>query len=409
MSTTQIKLSTNQRPFVMIYQDFLESELLNNHYQKLIYIYLKKFADSNNQCFPSIKTIARLTKISVSKVKQTLVELEEKGVISKENRIRKDGGKSTNRYTLYDYKELWKAKNVEEVEIAKENNFVNLKDVSTEALLKELEKRNKKNVPEATSQPTKVTVVETSTNAKANSFVENDCTPIETDCQTIFNDTDEKVNENQIVEVEEYTYEEIKEIYDYDVMVEDEPTKQEDIDNVIEILHDTLNTKKPTIRIEGQNKPTQVVINKLLKLDKDCLLYAIDKFNEQTDRIKNPTGYMLTLLYKSKEQMNLDMNNRIQHDMYNNSAMYCNNTGFNCDTQKSDVIEANDKNYTSQPLNHRFNAFPQQNYIKDDYREIEKQPLQKTSNEQMDEKALKKFMELQKKTGKFISEQIDES
>ena len=45
-------------------------------------------------------------------------------------------------------------------------------------------------------------------------------------------------------------------------------------------------------------------------------MYAIDKYQEQTDRIKNPTAYMLTLLYNAKEQSNLDITNQVQHDMY---------------------------------------------------------------------------------------------
>lgn len=60
-----------------------------------------------------------------------------------------------------------------------------------------------------------------------------------------------------------------------------------------------------------------VVISKLMKLDYSEIMYAIDKFAEQTERIKNPTAYMLTLLYNAKEQMNLDITNQVQHDMYN--------------------------------------------------------------------------------------------
>ena len=80
MARKKIQSATDQRPFIMVYQDFLESDLLDNYYQKLVYIYLKKFADSNNQCFPSIKKLSSLTKIGTTKVKQTLAELEAKGV-----------------------------------------------------------------------------------------------------------------------------------------------------------------------------------------------------------------------------------------------------------------------------------------------------------------------------------------
>ena len=82
------------------------------------------------------------------------------------------------------------------------------------------------------------------------------------------------------------------------------------------ILHSTLNTTKATIRIGGEDKPAMVVIGKMMKLTHLDIMYAIDKYQEQTDRIKNPTAYMLTLLYNAKEQSNLDITNQVQHDMY---------------------------------------------------------------------------------------------
>ena len=58
------------------------------------------------------------------------------------------------------------------------------------------------------------------------------------------------------------------------------------------------------------------VISKLMKLTYSGIMYAIEKFKEQTERIKNPTSYMLTLLYNAEEQRNLDIANQVQHDMY---------------------------------------------------------------------------------------------
>lgn len=115
MAKKKIQLTTDQRSFVMTYHDFLKSGLLDNHYQIVVFIYLKMFADGNNQCYPSVKTLSKLTKISVHKIKITLAELEDKGIIVKKNRTRPDGGKSSNLYTLYDYKELWNASSSEEI------------------------------------------------------------------------------------------------------------------------------------------------------------------------------------------------------------------------------------------------------------------------------------------------------
>lgn len=81
------------------------------------------------------------------------------------------------------------------------------------------------------------------------------------------------------------------------------------------VLHTILNTTKQTIRVGGEDKPSKVVIGKLMKLTYSGIMYAIQKYNEQTDRIKNPTSYMLTLLYNAEEQMRLEITNQVQHDL----------------------------------------------------------------------------------------------
>ena len=53
-----------------------------------------------------------------------------------------------------------------------------------------------------------------------------------------------------------------------------------------------------------------------MKLTYSEILYVVDKFKEQTDRVNNQEAYILTLLYKAKEQMNLDITNQVSHDMY---------------------------------------------------------------------------------------------
>lgn len=291
MARPKIKSATDQRPFIMVYQDFLESDLLDNHYQKLVYVYLKKFADSKNQCFPSVKTLSKLTKISVNKVKLTLAELEKKGVISKENRTRPDGGKSSNLYTLYDFKELWDAGSSEEVATVvdeyEDKKLISLLEAKGYTVIKE---------KELESEPTKAQTqaLELNQYDMVNNII--------------------KSNECQVME--RYTHDQIRHIFELDYILLDYPNYKTDVSTVENILYDVMNTSKPTVRIVGEDKPTRVVIGKLMKLDYSEIMYCIEKYNEQTERIKNPTAYMLTLLYNAKEQMNLDISNQVQHDMY---------------------------------------------------------------------------------------------
>lgn len=290
MSKQKIKQNTDQRSFVMVYHDFLKSKLLDNHYQIIIYIFLKMFANSNNQCFPSAKKLSQLTKIGITKVKATLNELEEKNIITKENRIRSDGGKSSNLYTIHDFKELWTADNNEEVstviEKYEDSKLISILESKGYMVIKE--KR-------PTSVPTKVTDVSTQLN-----------------CLKQFDNT---INLQESQDLERYTLKQIKQLFGYEAMVYDNPDQQEHIDSVMDILHTTMNTTKTTIKISGTDKPTMVVIGKLMKLNNESILYAIRKYKEQTVRIKNPTAYMLTILYTAPEQYKLDIANQVQHDL----------------------------------------------------------------------------------------------
>ena len=288
MDANKLKLNTDQRPFIMVYHDFLESELLDNPYQITLYICLKKFADKNNQCFPSLRKLTKISKMIQRKVQETLKELEEKRIISIENRAGTDGGKRSNLYTLCDFKEIWDAKNIGEVtkivdEIEEKQMIEALTDkgyyISKEKGL--------------VSEPTKA-----HTQAQFNQNLSKE----------------QNITTRAKSQVERYTMQDIRALYEYESLIIQYPNKLTDIDIVFDILYETLNTTKQTIRIGGEDKPKMVVIGKLMKLQPDDLIYSIDKYHEQTERIKNVKAYLLTILFNSLEQNYLDLMNLGHHN-----------------------------------------------------------------------------------------------
>lgn len=291
MARKKIKSSTDQRPFIMVYHDFFESRLLNEH-EKMVFISLKKFAGDKNQCFPRLKLISDDTGISKRKVQEILQGLKQKKIISIENRFRKDGGNASNLYTLHDYAEMWGAGSSEKLaEIIYEHD--------EDELIKELEARGY-------------------TVTKEKEPVSG---PSKAHAQALENDTYlEKNNTSQpekSQDPERYTMEQIRQLFDYDIMLLDDPCLQSDVDSVMDILYTAMNTSKPSIRIAGEDRPAMTVIGKLMKLDRESIIYAIGKYSEQTDRIKNPSSYMLTILYNAPEQYHLDIKNQVNHDMAN--------------------------------------------------------------------------------------------
>ena len=292
MARSRIKSVTDQRKFTIVYNDFLESDLLN-YYEKMVFIALKKFADNDTmRAFPSLKTIQKMTGISLSQVRRSIDHMKEIGVIAIEHRTDKEKGNQSNLYTLFDYAEIWNVGSSEDIATV-------IDDVSEMKLVAELKARGYKVTKEKEPESTEPTKEQLNQALELNQY-------------DMVNTT---INSERSQDIERYSLEQIKTYYDYDVMVQDNPSMKEEVDNVMQILKDALNTTKPTIRISGEDKPSMVVVAKLMKLTYSGIVYVIEKYKEQTNRINNPNSYILTMLYKAEEQMNLDIINQVQHDM----------------------------------------------------------------------------------------------
>lgn len=306
MENSKIKLNTNKRPFVMLYHDFIRCKLLNWN-EKDLYIILLMYVEKNSkQCFPSISELCNISGKSKNTVLKAINGLEEKRILKKETRVTKKG-QTSNLYTLYDIDTIWKSENIEELEtvVDKIEEKCMIEALTAKGYTVTKDK-------EPTSIPTKVEDVSPQ--------YQNDI-PIYTT----------KIPESQVPEVpedlERYTMDDIRQILDYDIMVHDHPHQQQDIDSVMDILYTALNTTKPTIRIAGEDKPSMVVIGKLMKLNYESIMYAIKKFSKQTERINNPVSYMLTMLYNAPEQFRLDIQNQASHDMSHWNTLKLNTAG----------------------------------------------------------------------------------
>ena len=352
----KIKMYTDQRPFTIIYNDCLKSDLFDNHYQIVIYVFLKMFADKNNQCYPSVKTLSKLSKIGVTKVKITLKELEEKHLISKENRTKPDGSQSSNLYTLYDFKELWESGNSEEAAAA-------VDEYEEKMMVEILRAKGYRVDKEEETVPNNATIVEdeVAVTEETATIVEDEETVVEEETvaeEVVATETEETVVlENNIENVgikekglvsggfqttdtsttttsinslssknnttqntesqvsERYTMEEIRKRYDYYIYMLHNPVLRDDINTVFNVLYDALNTTKETLRVNREDKPAMVVISRLLKLNMEEILYIIETYRKQTCRIKNVKSYLLSMLYNAKEQCHLDIQNQVSYDM----------------------------------------------------------------------------------------------
>ena len=115
------------------------------------------------------------------------------------------------------------------------------------------------------------------------------------------------------------TYREIVlENIDYDILIEDPKMDREQLDEIAELIVDTVCSARKTIRIAGDDFPAEVVKSRFLKLDSSHVQYVMDCMRDNTTYVRNIKKYLLAALYNAPSTINNYYSSLVQHDMYGN-------------------------------------------------------------------------------------------
>ena len=113
------------------------------------------------------------------------------------------------------------------------------------------------------------------------------------------------------------TYREIVlENIDYDILIEDPKMDREQLDEIAELIVDTVCSARKTIRIAGDDYPAEVVKSRFLKLDSSHVQYVMDCMRDNTTYVRNIKKYLLAALYNAPSTINSYYSSLVQHDMY---------------------------------------------------------------------------------------------
>lgn len=107
----------------------------------------------------------------------------------------------------------------------------------------------------------------------------------------------------------------IKDNIEYDFLVKRYPYETESITEMVELMSDTVCSKRPVIRIAGDDKPQAVVKSQLLKLTSEHISYCLDCLKKNTTDVKNIRQYILTVLYNAPLTISNYYSLKVAHDM----------------------------------------------------------------------------------------------
>lgn len=120
---------------------------------------------------------------------------------------------------------------------------------------------------------------------------------------------------SDLMEERNRTRECLEEQLEIEILKEGHPYDTRELDEIFEILLDTLCTNKKTIRISGDEKPIEVVKSVFMKLDSSHIEYALECFKKNTTEVRNIRAYMLATLYNAPFTMNSYYTSLVHHDM----------------------------------------------------------------------------------------------
>ena len=106
----------------------------------------------------------------------------------------------------------------------------------------------------------------------------------------------------------------IHENVEYDFLVQRYGTQR--MDETVELMLEVVLSKRPFIRIAGDDFPREVVKSRFLKINSGHLEYVFDCIDRNTTKVGNIKAYLLAALYNAPATMDSYYRAEVNHDLY---------------------------------------------------------------------------------------------
>ena len=111
-------------------------------------------------------------------------------------------------------------------------------------------------------------------------------------------------------------YEEIiKESISYDILLQDNSLEADRINEIVDLILETVCTKRSTIRVAGDDYPAELVKSKFMKLDSEHIRFVLDCMRENTTKIRNIKQYLKAALFNAPSTIGNYYTSLVSHDM----------------------------------------------------------------------------------------------
>ena len=108
----------------------------------------------------------------------------------------------------------------------------------------------------------------------------------------------------------------ILENIEYRHLVQNNQIDRERLDELVELIVDTVCSARKTIRIAGDDYLAEVVKSRFMKLDSSHIEYVLSSMQENTTYVRNIKKYLLAALYNAPSTISSYYTSLVNHDLY---------------------------------------------------------------------------------------------
>ena len=170
----------------------------------------------------------------------------------------------------------------------------------------------------STEKPAQINIDKTITDESNTDLRSIDSFPSDSSRPSVLEALEAKRREEMVRDMNMYR-EIIKENISYEYLLEDLPYDHDRLEEVLELIVETVCSTKKYIRVAGTDYPAEVVRARLLKLDMEHIKFVFDCLEENTTKIRNIKQYLLTTLYNAPTTIGNYYSALVQHDLYGGS------------------------------------------------------------------------------------------
>jgi len=107
----------------------------------------------------------------------------------------------------------------------------------------------------------------------------------------------------------------IKENIEYDILCQDSNIEKDRLDEIVDIMIETVCTSRKTIRIAGDDFPAELVKGKFMKINSSHIQFVFDSMRDNTSKIRNIKQYIKAVLFNAPSTMGNYYTALVAHDM----------------------------------------------------------------------------------------------